>query len=52
MFVSQEGKGHVGHNRLDYDETWGNDAFLQDIFAVTLTEAPITLTWDMFGDPR
>lgn len=46
-------EGYVRHHWLDYDETWRNDAFLQDIFTVTPTDTPITLTKGaMLGDPE
>ncbi len=45
-------EGYVRHHWLDYDETWRNDAFLQDIFTVTLTDTPVNLTQGaMLDDP-
>lgn len=43
-------EGYVRQRWLDYDETWRNDAFLQDIFTVVLSDAPESLTQgDMLG---
>lgn len=40
-------EGYVRHHWLDYDETWRNDAFPQDISLIALTTQGA-----MLGDPE